>query len=156
MTRRDPINETDAAARALARQLLVQADFGALATADPEGGPAPLVARVAVTGTGDAALILVSDLALHSKALHADPNCSILLGEPGSKGDPLTHPRMTIVARAEHADKQAARALWLGRHPKAQLYYDFSDFRLLRLVPRVIHLNGGFGKAYRLTPEDLA
>lgn len=155
MTRRDPINQTDEDARSLARRLLDQAGFGALATTDPEGGPAPLVSRVAVTGTNGAALILVSELALHTKGLNVDPACSILLGEPGDKGDPLVHPRMTLVARATEVDKGEYRTLWLSRHPKAQLYFDFADFRMLRLVPQVIHLNGGFGKAYRLTPEDL-
>lgn len=156
MTQRDPINATDESARSLARRLLAEARFGALATCDPGGGPAPLVSRVAVAPEPGAALILVSDLALHSRALAADPHCSLLLGEPGPKGDPLTHPRMTLVAQAALTDKAALRAHWLSLHPKAGLYFDFTDFRMLRLVPSVVHLNGGFGKAYRLTAADLA
>ena len=49
----------------------------------------------------------------------------------------------------------ALKAHYLGLYPKAQLYYDFSDFRLVRLSPVAAFLNGGFGKAYHLTPEDL-
>ena len=46
-------------------------------------------------------------------------------------------------------------AAWLAVRPKAQLYYDFADFNLLRLVPKFAILNGGFGKAYRLGYENL-
>lgn len=154
MTRRDPINPTDEAARSLGRRLLGAARHGALAVTDPDGGP-PLVSRVAVAAADGAPLILISDLSLHAGALRADPGCSILLGEPAEKGDPLAHPRMTVVARAEPLDKTAWRDHWLARHPGAKLYYDFADFRMVRLVPAAVHLNGGFGRAYRLAPQDL-
>ena len=77
------------------------------------------------------------------------------MGEPG-RGDPLAHPRLTLAARAEPADKAALREALLARHPKAALYFDFADFALLRLAPSGAFLNGGFGKAFRLSPEDLA
>ncbi len=124
MARRDPINPTDDAARALARQLIAEAGFGALAVQDPDGGPAPLVSRVAVAAAKAAPLILVSDLSLHTRALLAQPACSVLLGEPGDKGDPLTHPRLTLVAEAETVEKATYRSAWLQRHPKARLYVD--------------------------------
>jgi putative heme iron utilization protein len=152
MPKSDPINPTDDDARALARKLLKNARFGALATV---GTPAPLVSRVATVAHEGAPLILVSTLSAHTQALAADPNCSILLGEPGDKGDPLTHPRMTLCAVAQSADKSTLRHHWLAAIPKAALYYDFTDFRLFRLAPTDVHLNGGFGKAYRLTLEDL-
>ena len=62
---------------------------------------------------------------------------------------------MTVVARAVEVEKAALRDVWLAAIPKAQLYYDFTDFRMMRLVPLEVHLNGGFGKAFRLTPDDL-
>jgi putative heme iron utilization protein len=150
----DPIRPTDDEARTLARRLIAEATFGALAALDPETG-FPHVARVAVGQHGLVPLILVSTLSHHTKALEADPRCSLLLGEPGPKGDPLTHPRLTLQARAIPADKAALRESWLAAHPKTTLYYDFSDFLLLRLDPSSAHLNGGFGRAFRLTPEDL-
>ena len=154
MERPDPIRPTDEEARALARRLLAEARHGALGVLDPEAG-GPLVTRVAVGWDGTAALILVSTLAVHTRALLADPRASLLLGEPGPKGDPLTHPRLSLLAWAERADKAAGRAAWLAGHPKSTLYYDFADFLLLRLVPFAAHLNGGFGQAFRLAPEDL-
>ncbi len=153
-TRPDPIRPTTDEARALARRLLAEARHGALGVLDPETR-GPLVTRVAVGWDGAAALILVSTLSHHTPALLADPLCSLLVGEPGPKGDPLTHPRLTLQARAERIDKAPRREGWLAQHPKTTLYYDFADFLLLRLVPTGAFLNGGFGQAFRLAPEDL-
>ena len=84
----------------------------------------------------------------------------LLVGEPGSKGDPLTHPRLMIRVMAEFiprdsADHPAIRAHWLQAHPKAKLYVDFADFAFVRLRPLSALLNGGFARAFRLAPEDL-
>ncbi len=152
--RPDPIRPTDEEARALARRLLEEARHGALGVLEP-GTRSPLVSRVAVGWDGRAALILVSTLAFHTQGLLADPASSLLVGEPGPRGDPLSHPRLTLLTRAEPADKSAHRGTWLLAHPKATLYYDFSDFLLMRLAVRAAHLNGGFGQAFRLTPDDL-
>ena len=153
--RPDPVRPADDEARALARRLLEDARHGALGVIEPETR-GPLVTRVAVGWDGAGALILVSTLALHTHALLADPAASLLVGEPGPKGDPLTHPRLSLLGRAEPADKTAHRDAWLARHPKARLYFDFADFLLLRLMPFAAHLNGGFGQAFRLRPQDLS
>jgi heme iron utilization protein len=151
----DPIRPTDDAARSLARGLIAQARFAALGVIDPDTH-APMVTRIAlVPGLDGAPLTLISGLSAHTAALAANPACSLLIAEPGGKGDPLTHARLTLQARAEPADKGALRAHYLSLYPKAQLYYDFEDFTLIRFAPRAGFLNGGFGKAYRLSPGDL-
>jgi len=156
----DPIRETDDDARALGRALLAGARHGALGVLDPESG-APMVSRIAVAATEDGRpMSLVSDLSHHTRALRADPVCSLLLGEPGAKGDPLTHPRVTLQCRVTligHGDpsRPALRARYLAQQPKAQLYIDFGDFNIALFAVSVAHLNGGFGKAYRLLPADL-
>ena len=150
----NPIQPTDDDARALIRWLLAEARFGALAVRHPETG-APYVSRSATVALDEAPHLLISTLSLHTKALMADPQCSLLLGEPGDKGDPLTHPRMTVMGCAELADKAALKEAWLAAIPKAKLYYDFTDFQMWRITPETIHLNGGFGKAFELTPDDL-
>lgn len=151
----DPIRPTDDAARGLARSLVDNARFAALGVLDPETG-LPVVTRIAlIAGPDGRPLTLISTLSSHTAALDANPACSLLIGEPGDKGDPLTHPRLTLMALAEGADKAELKAHYLARLPKAQLYYDFADFRLVRFVPRRGLLNGGFGKAFRLTADDL-
>lgn len=161
MSRPSPIRPTDDEARRLARSLVEGARHGALGVRDPDSG-APMVTRIAVVrGPDGAPLALVSDLSHHTRALKADPACSLLVGEPGGRGDPLTHPRLTIQARAafvprDSDDHARLRRHYLARQPKAKLYIDFGDFALVRLVPTGAFLNGGFGKAFVLTPGDLA
>lgn len=154
-----PIRETDDAARALAVRLIRTARFAALAALDPADG-GPIVSRVATaTALDGAPIILVSALSAHTRALIADPRCSLLLGEPG-KGDPLAHPRLSLSCRARRLERESdegrhARRRYLNRNPKGALYADFPDFAFFRLEPVGASLNGGFGKAYLLTPHDM-
>lgn len=157
----DPIRPTDAEAISLAKSLITAASFGALGVLHPET-QTPLVTRIAIgtdlTGTP---LTLISDLSAHTKALRNTPACGLLLGEPGPKGDPLTHPRLSIQATAtflnrDDPDFPKTRAAYLKSHPKSKLYIDFADFHFVKLTITSAALNGGFGKAYTLTAQDLA
>ncbi|MEL6573144.1 MAG: pyridoxamine 5'-phosphate oxidase family protein [Pseudomonadota bacterium] len=149
------INATTPEAIALAQDLLTTARYAALAVTHPDTGH-PYVSRTAMLADGPSALMLISTLSIHTKALQADPHCALLIGEPGDKGDPLTHPRMTFSGKVEPTNKAAHKDQWLTAIPKAQLYFDFADFQMYRLTPAVIDLNGGFGKAFQLTLSDLA
>lgn len=157
--KKEVIRPTDDEATGLARSLMRSARYGALAVLDPETG-APQASRVAVaTDLDGTPIILVSSLSGHTPGLLADARCSLLLGEPG-KGDPLAHPRVTIACRAERVERDSEDHVriarrFLARHPKAKLYADFGDFAYFRLHPEGASLNGGFGKAYRLTADDL-
>jgi hypothetical protein len=158
--RRDPLLPADAAARAQARALLSEAGFGALAFTDPETGT-PGISRVAVgLDRSGVPLTLISSLSSHHAALRLNPAAALMVGEPGPKGDPLTHPRLMIRVEAQFVDRSdpshaALRLQWLATHPKAKLYVDFGDFGFVRLVPQSAFLNGGFGRALRLAPDDL-
>ena len=153
------LRPTDDEARKLARILLRSARSCALAVLEPETG-APFASRTLVgTDTDGTPVILVSALSTHTQALRRDPRASLLAGEPG-KGDPLAHPRLTVICMAEpvardSADHARIRERFVRRHPKSRLYVDFADFTFFRLVPLRAHLNGGFGKAYVLDGSDL-
>lgn len=151
-----PIRPTDPEARDLARRLLDEATFGALGVLHPETG-VPNVSRIAISRTVDGTpMTLISDLAPHTGALRADPRASLLLGEPEDKGDPLVHPRMTIACKAAFLeDKAVHRDHYLAQQPKAALYFDFADFHLVRFTILGASLNGGFGRAYELSPDDI-
>jgi len=156
---RDPVAAADPAARALALSLM-QAHHAALAYSDVET-QTPGISRIAFgQDLAGVPMALISGLAPHTAALRANPACAVMLGEPGEKGDPLTHPRLMIRALAQFvaADdptRPALRAHWLKGHPKATLYVDLPDFAFVRLVPQSALLNGGFGKAFRFTAADL-
>ena len=157
--RPDPVAPADAEARALARSLL-SLGHAALAWQDPVTGT-PGISRIAFARDPEAGLLtLVSGLAPHFRALRQTPDCALMLGEVGDKGDPLTHPRLMIRARAgfvaaDDPARPALRARWLDRTPKAAVYIDLPDFAFVRLHPVSALLNGGFARAYHLAPEDL-
>jgi len=138
---------------------MAEARFAALAVVMETG--APLVTRVAFGLDPDGGPIsLISSLSTHTQALLGNPACSLLVGEPGEKGDPLTHPRLSLICRASflrHGDDgyDALAAHYLRDHPKAKLYISFSDFAFARFEVSAGHLNGGFGKAFHLKASDL-
>ena len=157
--RKNVIRETDAEAVRLARTLVRTARYGALAALEPGSG-APLASRVATaTDIDGTPLILISALSEHTRALLADPRCSLLVGEPG-KGDPLAHPRISLHCRAARLERDTpdharVSGRYLNRHPKAALYAGFPDFAFFRLDIERASLNGGFGKAYLLAGDEL-
>lgn len=156
---RDVLRPTDDEAIRLARTLIRSARHGAIAVLEPGTGW-PLASRVAVATDHDGApLILISGLAAHTGAIEADPRCSLLLGEPG-KGDAMAHARITvscIAGKVAKDDPRHPRIEWrfLSRNPKSRLYAGLGDFAFYRLEPQRASLNGGFGRAYALTREDL-
>ena len=158
--RPDPVQPADAAACAQARNLLAGARFGALAFTDAETGT-PGISRIALgLDAAGGPVTLISSLSAHHAALRQNPLAALMVGEPGPKGDPLTHPRLMIRVEARFVDRAGAdhaalRDGWLATHPKAKLYVDFGDFGFVRLVPLSAFLNGGFGRAVRLAPDDL-
>lgn len=157
--RPNPIRDTDDDARQMARAFLIHSRHAALGVMLED--QQPLVTRVAFGLDLDGqALTLISGLAAHTQALKANPRCSLLLGEPGEKGDPLSHPRLSLMAEAEFLDRSAedhaARAAhYLTQQPKAKLYLGLGDFTFVRLKVTGAALNGGFGRAYHLKPADL-
>ena len=160
MTQRpDPVQPADDDAIALARGLL-RLGHAALAWTDPDSGT-PGISRIALARDPEAGLAaLISGLAPHYRALARHPDCALMLGEVGDKGDPLTHPRLMIRAKAafvapDDPIRPGLRARWLERNPKATVYIDLPDFAFVRLVPQSALLNGGFAKAFRLSPEQL-
>lgn len=155
-----PLREIDEDAIGLAARLMRDAAHGALAVLEPGSGH-PLASRtaVAVDETG-AAIILISTLAAHAGALQADARCSLLLGEPG-KGDPLAHPRVTLIGSARRLGRDGdecarARERFLASHPKSALYADFADFAFWKIEPERASLNGGFGRAWQLDRAAIA
>lgn len=158
--KKEVIQQTTEEARALAIQLVTTATYGSLAVLDPATGR-PSVTRVAIaTDIDNTPLLLASGLATHTPALDANPVCSLLLGEPADKGDPLVHPRITLACVAEKYTRDnetypRLRSLFLEKRPKVKLYIDLGDFVIFRLNIESAGLNGGFGKAFHLKPEDI-
>ena len=156
--KKTPFLKVDETARQLAASLLHSARIASLGVLDPETRT-PYVSRIAITmGPAGHMISLLSALAHHSRALAQDPACSLLIGEPPAKGDPLAFARLSLAAKAHFPPREETEMLrthYLKSHPKAKLYADFPDFRFVVFMPEGALLNGGFGKAFKLAPEDL-
>lgn len=144
---------------ATGKQLLRAIRAGTLATLDRNTGhPFASLVNVA-TDVDGAPLILVSRLSTHTANLEVDGRASLLLAATG-KGDPLAHPRLTVLgtfARVERdgADAARVRRRFLARHPKSELYAGFGDFSFWRLGVVSAHLNAGFARAADLAAADV-
>jgi putative heme iron utilization protein len=145
--------------KAVAKGLLRATRAGALATIDRNTGhPFASLVNVA-TDVDGSALILVSRLSTHTANLEADGRASLLLASAG-KGDPLAHPRLTLLgsfAQIAREDPELPRIQrrFLARHPKSELYAGFGDFSFWRLQTVSAHLNGGFARAADLKAADV-
>ena len=145
--------------KAVAKSLLRATRAGALATIDRNTGhPVASLVNVA-TDVDGSPLILVSRLSTHTANLELDGRASLLLASAG-KGDPLAHPRLTLlgsfmqIARDDPQESRVRRR-FLARHPKSELYAGFGDFSFWRLKTVSAHLNGGFARAADLKAADV-
>jgi putative heme iron utilization protein len=150
---RDPRQDPSFDPVADSRRLLRTVRAATLATLTETGAPFASLTTIATDHDGTP-LLLLSRLALHTRNLERDGRCSLLLAQ-GGRGDPLAHPRLTLVATAARTSQPAARARFLARNPKAQLYADFPDFSFWRAEIAAVHLNGGFARAADFGPQAL-
>jgi putative heme iron utilization protein len=138
----------------VAKSLLRSIRAGTLATIDRNTGhPFASLVNIA-TDVDGAPFILTSRLSTHTANLESDGRCSLLLAAVG-KGDPLAHPRLTVLGTMERNSEPRLRRRFLARHPKSSLYVDFPDFAFWRLGAVSAHLNGGFARAADLAARDV-
>ena len=136
-----------------ARLLLRAARVGCLATAD---AGQPFASLVTPATAADATpLLLLSDLAAHTRHLRTDPRCTLLVTGTAADPNPQTAPRVSVTAVAEIADDPALRARFLAVHPYAAQYAGFADFHLWRLRIEAALYVGGFAAAFRVRAADL-
>ena len=145
--------------KTLAKSLLRSIRAGTLATLDRNTGH-PFASLVNIATDADGApVILVSRLSTHTANIEVDGRASVLLAQTG-KGDPLAHPRLTVLGTMQRfarddADEPRVRRRFLARHPKSELYAGFGDFAFWRMAMASAHLNGGFARAADLTAADV-
>src|ERR1700730_17679151 len=132
---------------AVAKELLRATRAGALATIDRNTGhPFSSLVNIATDADGSP-VILVSRLSTHTANIEVVHGASVLLASTG-KGDPLAHPRLTVLgafANIERNTPEGARVQrrFLSRHPKSNLYDRFGDLTFWRLHVVSTHINGG-------------
>jgi putative heme iron utilization protein len=139
----------------LARSLLRRSRQGALATLMAGTGD-PYCSLVNVASHADGSpILLISQLALHTKNILGDARVSLMLDER-TAGDPLEGARIMLAGHAEQAgaDQTAVlRRRYLNAHPSAEAFVEFKDFAFFRIRPTGAHLVAGFGRIVDLAPE---
>jgi len=141
-------------ARSAAKKLLREARSGALATLIPgSGDPYCSLVNVATTVTG-APILLLSNLALHTKNILSDARASLMLDERKA-GDPLEGARVMLMGRCVNDKDSTTSAAYLRRHPDAEMYASFTDFSFYRMDVTRAHLVAGFGRIVDLKAEEI-
>jgi heme iron utilization protein len=136
-----------------ARRLLRSRDRAALATS-LHG--APYASLVLVAADLDASpLLLLSDLAQHSRNIAFEPRVSLLFDATEGHPDPLAGPRLTVLGRAEAVNDRHLLGRFTARHPSASLYAGFADFHLYRVEVDRAHLVAGFGRIEWIEASEL-
>jgi heme iron utilization protein len=93
-------------------------------------------------------LFLISNMAMHTQNLKAEPRCSLFVAQANADGDPLGAARATLIGLAESvpaSELDSVREIYLARHENSRYWVDFSDFSFFRLQPVDLYYVGGFG-----------
>ncbi len=139
-----------------ARHLLRSAPFGSLATVMRESDGAPYASLVATATDHDGApILLLSDLADHSKNLKIDDRISLLLTGSKAHEDPLAGERLSLMGRLTRSDAPELRQRYLARHQGAAGYAEFADFGFYHMAVERGHLIAGFGRIHWIDGEKL-
>ncbi|WIM11588.1 DUF2470 domain-containing protein [Enhydrobacter sp.] len=143
----------------MVRELVRGRDRAALATALPDanrGAPWPYASLVVVAVDHDLApILLLSDLADHSRAIAVDDRVSLLFDGTEGLDNPLTGPRVSLLGRAASTDDERLKRRFLAHHPEADMYARFRDFKFYRVAVERAHLVGGFGEIRWLSADEL-
>ena len=98
-------------------------------------------------------VILISELAQHTKNLKADPRCSLLVMGEGE--DVQSAARLTVVGDAEPvpaADIEAIACRYYRYFPQSLDFHRIHDFSCWRIKPVKYRYIGGFGRIHWAEP----
>lgn len=138
-----------------ARALLLAAYQGVLSThsQDMQGFPFGSVAPYCLDADG-MPLLLISDIAQHTKNLRADARCSFIVMQGGE--DIQAGARLTLVGECRPLlpeNVEAAAARYYRYFPDARDFHRTHDFHFFRLTPARCRYIGGFGRIHWLAAE---
>ncbi len=123
--------------------LLENSKHGLFSTVDIQGYP--YASLVEVAPQHQDLLLLLSDLAEHSKNVQRNPKVSILLAEDYAELS-LAKARACFIGQIQREDNVNMLEHYIKHHPKAQRYKGFADFNLYRLKVERIYVVAGFGQ----------
>lgn len=138
------MTEAKASPAAAARRLMRALDRATLATS-LDGWPYASLVLTAVDHDASP-LLLLSDLAEHTRNLKLEPRASLLFDGTAGLDEPLTGARVSVLGEARPVSDPRLLARYTRRHPSSAAYAGFGDFKLYRFEATRAHLVAGFGR----------
>jgi heme iron utilization protein len=134
---------------AAARALVSHARSAVLSTAHAYYGGWPFGSIVPYALLGDLdPVLMLSDVAEHTKNLAADPRASLLIADPAAADDPQSGARVTLLGRCavpSGAAKKAAGEAYFARFPDARAHLSAHGFSPHVLRVERVRWIAGFG-----------
>jgi heme iron utilization protein len=130
---------------AAVRRLIRSCDRAVLATQRADNWPYASLVLTAATHAG-APLLLVSDLAEHTRNIRSDDRISLLYDGTAGLDDPLTGSRVSLQGLAVPLKNPHGQFRFLSRHESARDYAEFGDFNFFEIDVKTAHLVAGFGR----------
>lgn len=124
-----------------------------------DGEPEASLLPFALRPDFGAVYVQASGLARHSRGLQPDARVGVLIHENDAPdADPLQTKRMTVQATVAVLDREsdafaAARAVFVGKLPGAEMTLNLGDFNLYELTLGRGRYIAGFGQAYNIGPD---
>jgi putative heme iron utilization protein len=141
-----------------ARALISSERDGMLCTLSSklEGWPFGSIAPYALGESGEP-LLLISEIAEHTRNLRADARVSLLVRDSRALADPQAGARATLIGYAmpvpaPYLEHEQARYLEL--FPNASSFFQAHDFSLFQIKVSQVRFIGGFGEIYWLPAEQ--
>ncbi|HZS06950.1 MAG TPA: pyridoxamine 5'-phosphate oxidase family protein [Blastocatellia bacterium] len=121
-----------------------------------DGWPFGSVTPYALSASGEP-IILVSDLAEHTRNVRADPRVSLFIQDSAATNDPQAGARLTLMGLAvpvAEGELDEAQQRYLERFPEARQNFQLGDFTLFKIELRQARFIGGFGQMFWLPREE--
>lgn len=100
-------------------------------------------------------LLLLSELAEHTRNLRTDPRASLLVQDSSAADDPPAGARVTLLGTLQSQDDEDSRRRYAERHPRGADLLQLGDFHIWRLHVTEARYIGGFADARWLQGDHL-
>jgi putative heme iron utilization protein len=139
-------SDTEPSLAERARTLMHVGGYSTLSTMSQKhhGYPFGSVMPYAVDGSGSP-IFLISQMAMHSKNLRAEPRATLLVAEPSGSLGGARISVMGDVAKVEDDGLQEVAETYLSRHPESKQWAGFGDFGFFKMTVKDVYFIGGFG-----------
>lgn len=117
-----------------------------------DGWPFGSITPYAVGATGEP-IILISEIAEHTRNLREDARASLLVQDSQAANDPQSGARVTLMGYAipvPSAFAEDARRRYLDLFPGSASYFQIHDFTLFQIKVSRVRFIGGFGEIHWL------